>query len=60
MDKKTIMYSILVTGLVISLFFIFFDYFGIEWWLAAFLAFILGEIVILVPIYVLFWQNLKK
>ena len=60
MDKKTIIYAIIVTGLVISLFFVFFDYFGIEWWLAAFLAFFLGEIVILVPIYVLFWQNIKK
>jgi len=60
MDKKTIIYAIIVTGLVISLFFVFFGYFGIEWWIAAFISFIIGEILVLVPLYTLFFKELKK
>ena len=57
MDKKTIIYAIIVTGLVISLFFVFFGYFGIEWWVAAFLSFIIGEILVLVPLTSLYWKK---
>lgn len=58
MSRDVVFQAIVTVGIVIALFSILFSYFGLEWWVAAFLAFIIGEILVLVPLYVLFYRNL--
>jgi len=59
MNKVTIVWVMITLGVVISLFFVFFSYFGISTLDSAISGFIIGEIVVLTPFYILFFRNIE-
>ena len=60
MNRKVLIQTYITGILVVALFWVLFVYFHMHWLWAGFLALILGETLVLVPLYVLFWKELKK
>jgi hypothetical protein len=59
-DKSTVIQAVLTVGFVLTLFLVFFSYLSLDWVTSILLSFILSETVILVPLYFLFFRNIKK
>jgi hypothetical protein len=58
MTRDVVFQAIVTVGVVITLFYVLFNYFGLNWFWAAILSFIIGEILVLVPLYLLFFKEL--